>query len=730
MKSNNMFRDQVNSVTMWFSSWSTCEQTVVLYSLLKMIPPRHCRFLVQMLQQRITDDKDVEAQEDEANDPVYICKLHQLPKEKAIQELLNHLPLLHTGNTKAKNEYLNLIPKVLSHSIDNGVFIEESRQLLSYSLIHPAITSEERSQFNLWLGHLDERLSNSQYHSPSQQIQGHPEDLQGQVPFSHQPESGNSLRPHVNLEKTNSVGSAQLNGWNSSVFQSSDSLNLNGLDTQGLNGSQGNVYGNSRIQPGQHLQTGGGGISGHIPLQATLSAPPNFSTVVPPSSLASVSQHNQPPPSQPVSHHAPLRRMHSFAPPSTLPINTSAVSDWLKSNDAHLIQGPGRPGSVLSDHAPLSPQSSTASSGSGSDEHKDDGPNPVRNTFMEEGSGMRDVPLWLKSLRLHKYSYLFQQMSYEEMMNINEDWLSSQNVTKGARNKIVLSIKKLHERQDVLRNLERDIMDGGSIKSCISEMKALLNSPLKAFHKPDSDTQGSLNSPGSGGDADNTIQEGDIPGQFTRLMTKVFTQLMLTSPYDDEGLNMYLQLIDKCIHHEAFSQKQTRLLDSFKQQARKIWQPAPVKYSYDKKPRPNWGNTFPMGNTFNSRPIQRMGVSTAVKTSPKLPLQGGMQWSFGAKRSVVGGTNSTGHLQLQRNNSHNTAVFSRPGLPEQQPMKQPVTRTQSAPLRSHSLLYGNLQVSDSQATDTEINARLDSLCRSVTECALSGSDGNERGSAY
>ena len=26
---------------------------------------------------------------------------------------------------------------------------------------------------------------------------------------------------------------------------------------------------------------------------------------------------------------------------------------------------------------------------------------------------------------------------------------------------------------------------------------------------------------------------------------------MLASPYDDEGLNMYLQLIDKCINHEV-----------------------------------------------------------------------------------------------------------------------------------------------------------------------------------
>lgn len=53
-------------------------------------------------------------------------------------------------------------------------------------------------------------------------------------------------------------------------------------------------------------------------------------------------------------------------------------------------------------------------------------------------------------------------------------------------------------------------------------MKAMLNTPIKAFHKPE--LEGSLNSPGAGGDADNTIQEGDIPGQFTRLMTKGSTK--------------------------------------------------------------------------------------------------------------------------------------------------------------------------------------------------------------
>ena len=31
-----------------------------------------------------------------------------------------------------------------------------------------------------------------------------------------------------------------------------------------------------------------------------------------------------------------------------------------------------------------------------------------------------DVPTWLKSLRLHKYQGLFQQMAYDEMMGLTE----------------------------------------------------------------------------------------------------------------------------------------------------------------------------------------------------------------------------------------------------------------------------------------------------------------------
>lgn len=54
---------------------------------------------------------------------------------------------------------MKLLQKVLAYSIESNLFIEESRQLLSYALIHPATTLDDRSSLALWLNHLEERLS-------------------------------------------------------------------------------------------------------------------------------------------------------------------------------------------------------------------------------------------------------------------------------------------------------------------------------------------------------------------------------------------------------------------------------------------------------------------------------------------------------------------------------------------------------------------------------------------
>ncbi|CAL1527783.1 unnamed protein product [Lymnaea stagnalis] len=782
MKSNN-FREQVALVTSWFKEWNECEQTVALYSLLKKSSPVQAKFLDQVLQQSLADCTDVKQLEAKANDEAYVRSLYNGEKELVIHQLLQLLPLLQVGKSSVKKAYLQLIPELLTHTIQNGVNIEESRQLLSYSLIHPAITAEERSNFQTWLCCLEERFtygSGSSTTTTSSNLSvGHS--------HSHSPSPGSSsqhslthLSPDlsvsqecINIISTNQgmshittshghsspspiivsshghsspspiIGSGAHNSWHHlhqgqghyTNFDASAAISpatLNG-DNSGCAQFGPTSNGHLTLRATNSHAGAFGASHGHMQLHATSSAPPNFNSMLNPgpNSQIQINNHNS---------HAPLRRTHSITPPAKSQNAEKTVTDWLKTNHGHHPSHPilaSRPQYV--DHAPLSPQSSVTSSGSGgSDSHQDDGPQPSRDSFLEDGSGMREVPVWLKTLRLHKYAYLFRQMTYEEMLSVTEDWLEQQHVTKGARHKIYISIEKLRERQGVLRSLEKNVVDeGGSIKSALGEMKAMLNTPIKSYNPSQSIMASSINNPAyrtsastlstspQSPSADEVI-EGDLPAQFCRLMGKVCTQLLVASRPDDECFQIYLQLIDKCLNHEAFSSRQKKLLFSWKQSAQKIWQPPPQKYGERPRNR-SFVNTFPIGASLGGRIIQRAGRVPVPALSPYHP--GGIQqWSFGSKRSIVGGGctggTSDGHMPVIRNSSLNTGFLNKPGLLEQ--TKQPLSRTQSAPI--HRPLTMPLQGCD--ANDTEINARLDSLCISMTEHALGSSDANDRASGY
>ena len=99
----------------------------------------------------------------------FISGLCKESKDEAVVRLLQCLPLLQPGNEQAKFEYLRIIPKIMSHSLENGCHLEESRHLLSYLLIHPAIKREEFADFTFWLNGLEEsRKENSSHmqHAP------------------------------------------------------------------------------------------------------------------------------------------------------------------------------------------------------------------------------------------------------------------------------------------------------------------------------------------------------------------------------------------------------------------------------------------------------------------------------------------------------------------------------------------------------------------------------------
>lgn len=97
--------------------------------------------------------------------------------------------------------------------------------------------------------------------------------------------------------------------------------------------------------------------------------------------------------------------------------------------------------------------------------------------------GMGSIAVWLKSLRLHKYLWLFTNMTYDHMMEMTEEYLENLGVTKGARHKLVLCIQKLSERVTQLRQIEKELTDGTKpLKVGLDELTNIILTPMKPIN--------------------------------------------------------------------------------------------------------------------------------------------------------------------------------------------------------------------------------------------------------
>ncbi|GAB6022171.1 Protein Smaug 2 [Chamberlinius hualienensis] len=662
MKASLMFRDQLSAINDWFEHWNECEQTVALYSLFKRLGSIQARFLGRVLEHSLMESQDFPLMEQQANSSVFVKSLCNEPREAAIGQLLQLLPLLSPGNEDAKAQYLSLIPLLLAHSLQTGSCMEECRQLLSYSLIHPALSSSDRNSLNLWLHHLGENMNMEGSLSPPPHL-------------SHTHLLGNSTTSNGN-------GHSRLNGWK------------NGNMTEDVLGSSTTLgYGNSfYIQPPVTSSNNGG-----------------------------------------LCFHGRIRRSNSLTPPSV-------EAQPLFIEDVCPFRAKPRSMSLSSDHAPLSPQSSLASSGSSSESRLDE----TKNNFNIEGSGMKDVPSWLKSLRLHKYSYLFAPLSYEQMLYLTEDQLESQNVTKGARHKIILSIQKLKERQEDLRLLEKSVVEGvTSIRSALNELKLMLSTPIKSFipatdkkdfSAVDDDKSTAPNSQSSfltDNDATQVVTEGDLPGQLTRALGKVCTQVLVSSHLEDEVFQQFQVLIDKCIVHEAFNEVQKKKLLSWKQQVQRIWHPLPPRRGSDiRHNRGRWpshynGNDQRLvggNNGYSSNEL--LGNLNRRRISGPFILQSSSNNNNNSQQSMV-----ADHVAIDNHFVHHRNSVGMIQTLNQQPKRPthlnvavhpPISRAKSAPAKAIDVCQQLKNCCTDSPNDPEINNRLESLCLSVTEHALGG----------
>lgn len=103
--------------------------------------------------------------------------------------------------------------------------------------------------------------------------------------------------------------------------------------------------------------------------------------------------------------------------------------------------------------------------------------------FQSQHTGMKYVGHWLKKLRLHKYCQSFENMTFEDMMRINEEFLEQLGITQGARTKMVNSIQKLKERHARLTQAEQDLKSGNAtIDSVTPVLTELADTPMKPIN--------------------------------------------------------------------------------------------------------------------------------------------------------------------------------------------------------------------------------------------------------
>ncbi|CAB1331316.1 unnamed protein product, partial [Coregonus sp. 'balchen'] len=373
-----------------------------------------------------------------------------------------------------------------------------------------------------------------------------------------------------------------------------------------------------------------------------------------------------------------------------------------------------------------------------------------------------DVPAWLKSLRLHKYAALFSTMTYDEMMSLTEQQLESQNVTKGARHKIVISIQKLKERQNMLRCLEKDVLEGSNLRAPLAELHQMILTPIKAVasdeSSPSSPAQrpllshegkssaapGSHLAPGGGeGETGTTvIAEGDIPGQFTRVMGKVCTQLLVSRP-DEENISSYMQLIDKCLLHEAFTETQKKRLLSWKQQVQKLFRSSSSSRGFGQS------NSLPTAGCVGGSSSVSARRSLRQFQMPSRSLPGARLGLLGTAGLLGPTPRSASSTPTGLKQGRQGLWFANPGGSNSMPSRthSSVQRTRSLPvhttphtmvmfqqsaLQSHThctCTQGWLELEPGQnlqvpVTEPDINNRLESLCLSMTEHALG--DGVDR----
>ncbi|VVC98262.1 unnamed protein product [Leptidea sinapis] len=475
---NGTFYEQLGGVTGVFDQWGTCERTVVACTLARRVPWPGLRLVQRAVEAALQNHVEDERVERDANDEAVIASLlaaraddDDEEESERLRRVLTLLPLLHTDNERAKNVYVSAAPAVVQRCVDTPrptAAPELCRQLLSYLLIHPALTHHDQRTLTQWLRYLENNMSSNR----------NPESVWPQ-------RIDQCILPETNIWRSNSTFRRTI-GKNVEFRGILDSIDPPYTD----------LLQESFSKNGRDVDIS---VDGDIlNFDATIGLSKN-------------------------------QRSNSLTPPSTNFLQMSSSAENL--SDEPFVQKP-RSFSLSSEHSlsqlrPISVMYGTT----GSETRLDD----LRLNNYTDHPGMSSVAQWLKSLRLHKYVWLFTNISYEQMMAIDEKYLEKLGVTKGARHKILLSIKKLHERSSTLDGVKAELTSGtGTVRRALEKIRSVLLSPMP----PSSDLPTSL------------VAALDLASKC--MSGRAQSSCSSIEGEDMDPMSLHCWLIEKALHHESF----------------------------------------------------------------------------------------------------------------------------------------------------------------------------------
>ncbi|CAF4857947.1 unnamed protein product [Pieris macdunnoughi] len=471
---NGTFYEQLGSVAGVFEQWGTCERTVVACALARRVPWPGLRLVQRTVEAALQNHVEDERLERDANDETLLATLlaarvsdDEEEDGERLLKLLALLPLLRTDNERAKNIYVGAAPALVQRCVDaprRTIAPDLCRQLLSYLLVHPALSLHDQRTLTQWLRYLENHISgNRNSESVWQQRTDH------------------CLLPETNIWNTNSTFRRTIG----------KNVEFRGILDTVDPPSYTDLLQESFSKNGRDVDIS---IEGDI--------------------------------FDPVIVQAKSQRSNSLTPPSTNFLHMSSSAENLSDEP---FQKP-RSFSLSSEHSlghlrPIGVMYGTT----GSETRLDD----LRSNNYTEHPGMSTVAQWLKSLRLHKYVWLFTNITYEQMMAMDEKHLEKLGVTKGARHKILLSIKKLSERSAILESVQSELKSGagpGPLLRALDKLRGVMLSPMP----PTSDLPAAL------------VAALDLASEC------------LTGGGGAEGedfadpMSLHCWLVEKALHHESF----------------------------------------------------------------------------------------------------------------------------------------------------------------------------------